>query len=264
MHLLKTLSDCLSLIGYRAAIVGLACLVLACSTSEVHAQTATTHVDSWNWKTMDSDAKLPNFAQLHQDSDQGDVLKVMRTPSSPQQIGLLTIDAPKLKERFYRLEGKIRYEGVDMLGFLEMWSTFEGPQAGAHFTRTLDLTGPTGHIVGDSGWRDFQVPFMVNDLSVPLPAKLQLNLVLPGKGTVWLTDVQLSEGPLPVTVNPAKARPVTANAGPAVNIGWMTYLFPFVGLAGVAFGGCCFYWMVSQQQRNLTMELRRMEALNIE
>ena len=47
-----------------------------------------------------------------------------------------------------------------------------------------------GVIQGRSPWRAFVLPF-TNDDSWPNPYKLDVNLVLPGDGTVWLTDLRL-------------------------------------------------------------------------
>jgi hypothetical protein len=87
----------------------------------------------------------------------------------------------------YAFEGQVRYEGVEGNGYLEMWSDF--PDGGRYFTRTLASSGPEGVIAGDSGWRSFQLPFSTN--GGPAPDRLDLNVVLPGSGTVYLGPLRL-------------------------------------------------------------------------
>jgi hypothetical protein len=87
----------------------------------------------------------------------------------------------------YVLEGEVRYEGVAGAGYLEMWSDFA--PGGRYFSRTLAPSGPQGLIDGDSDWRDFELPF--DPGSGPAPARLDLNLVLPGSGTVEIRPLTL-------------------------------------------------------------------------
>jgi hypothetical protein len=87
----------------------------------------------------------------------------------------------------YAFEGRIRYEGVEGEGYLEMWSYF--PDGSKYFTRTLAPSGPQGVLSGDSGWRSFSLPFSTN--GGPAPSRLDLNVVLPGSGVVTIGPLHL-------------------------------------------------------------------------
>ncbi len=116
-------------------------------------------------------------------------LKIENTTDAPLQLSLLTIDKPPVTSMIYELTGEIRYEGVAGTGYLEMWSDF--PQ-GKFFSRTLGAagSGPMGQIAGSSSWRTFELPFNRTG-STALPARLEFNIFLPGRGVVFISPVKL-------------------------------------------------------------------------
>ncbi|MFO0940942.1 MAG: hypothetical protein U0930_09250 [Pirellulales bacterium] len=218
-------------------------------------------VDSFTWKSRAQE--LAADCKLENDSEMGDVIRVERTTGSKQQIPLITIDKPKLTERTYFVHGKIKYQDVDQTGFLEMWSNFEEPKAGSYFSRTMDVSGLMGCISGSSGWREFSLPFMVNDESFPMPAQLQINLVLPNKGVVWMSDVTLYERPLPTQIAQANQSGNLLTTAAAFSPSWglLIGLCLLVAiLASLAGAGL----LIFKQKRSQTNEIRRMEAMNIE
>jgi hypothetical protein len=75
---------------------------------------------------------------------------------------------------------------LDGVAFLEMWVHVGG---GQYFSR-----GMTDPIKGKSDWKSIQTPFMFQ--SGQNPDLVILNLVINGKGTVWIDDVVLSKAPL--------------------------------------------------------------------
>ncbi len=86
----------------------------------------------------------------------------------------------------YLVKGWIRYANVEVDGFIEMWSHF-GERA--FFSRTLSDGGPMGEITGSREWRVFALPFVLAEGMKP--DRLEVNLVLPGKGTVTIADLRL-------------------------------------------------------------------------
>jgi len=108
--------------------------------------------------------------------------------SGPTSLHLLTIEHPPVAGPGYVVAGQVRYEGVEGQGYLEMWTVF--PDGQRFFSRTLAPQGPLATLHGESSWRRFELPF---DLSGALqaPSRLEINLVLPGRGTVWLGPMQL-------------------------------------------------------------------------
>src|SRR5438034_2175408 len=99
---------------------------------------------------------------------------------------LAVLDHPPVDGAGYAIWGKIRYTGVQGAGYLEMWSVFPG---GRYFSRTTDTEGPVARITGNSDWRTFELPFRLQDRL--LPSRLEVNLILPGTGTVWIDALQL-------------------------------------------------------------------------
>ena len=147
------------------------------------------------WSKLAEAKELDPQARIEKMDDQL-VLKVVRDTSKPQLIPLATLKEPKIKEKAYVLRGKVRVEGVVGDGYMEMWNHFPEPKPGSYFSRTMAESGAMGKLRGTASWREFTLPFMINDKSIPAPNKLQINVYLPDKGTVWLSDLTLEEMPI--------------------------------------------------------------------
>jgi hypothetical protein len=102
---------------------------------------------------------------------------------------LLVISNPPISKRIYAVTGRIKYEDVSGDGYLEMWSYF--PE-GKFFSRTLADSGEMRKIHGTSDWREFSLPFDSTG-SKGSPTHLEINIVLPGKGNVQFSSLQLLE-----------------------------------------------------------------------
>ncbi|HVH29127.1 MAG TPA: hypothetical protein VM818_20375 [Vicinamibacterales bacterium] len=116
-------------------------------------------------------------------------LEIKSATSSPSSTTVLTIDRPQIKGPRYRLSGRLRYEGVEGVSYLEMWNHF--PDGSQYFSRTMADQGPMMKLQGTSGWRSFVLPF--DATGAPPPTRLVVNVVLQGRGTVYLGPVELSE-----------------------------------------------------------------------
>jgi hypothetical protein len=159
-------------------------------------------------------------------------LVLSNASARPATVELLVIDQPGITASVYALRGRIRYEGVEGTGYLEMWNHFA--DGSAYFSRTLAGQGPMAALSGTSGWRDLALPFSAAGTS-KRPARLVVNLVLPGKGKVWI-------GPLKLVQYEEREDPL------AVSGAWWTDrqggLFggiagSLVGLAGALVGMLC-------------------------
>ncbi len=119
---------------------------------------------------------------------QGAVAEV-RGEDRPSAVTVLIVDDPRVPSHHYQLRARVKYENVVGDAFLEMWSQF--PDGGQFFSRTLADTGPMGKITGSGDWRVLILPFF----SKPgyLPNKIWVNVVLPGKGTVYLTPFEMGQ-----------------------------------------------------------------------
>lgn len=109
-------------------------------------------------------------------------------------VPVLKDTQPQLSLQRYAVVGEVRYEKVGGNGYLELWNVFPpakpGLPEGQYFTRTMDVSGPMAMLQGDNGWRPFVLPFDPAGAAKP-PVRLELNVVLPEGGTVWLRNVRL-------------------------------------------------------------------------
>lgn len=119
----------------------------------------------------------------------GHQLKVESSKATPSTLTVLTIDKPPIAGPRYMLRGQVRYDNVEGSGYLELWNYF--PNGGQYFSRTLADQGPMGRLQGTSGWREFVLPF--DATGAPPPTRLVMNVVLQGRGTVYLGPLQLSD-----------------------------------------------------------------------
>jgi hypothetical protein len=118
----------------------------------------------------------------------GPALRVDASPSG-LAVRLATIDRPSVEREGYVVTGQVRYQGVQGRGYLEMWSVFA--DGSRYFSRTLAEKGPLAALSGTSGWRSFGLPFYLDGAGPP--SSLEINLVLPGAGTVWLGPMGLRD-----------------------------------------------------------------------
>jgi hypothetical protein len=119
-------------------------------------------------------------------------LKLVNETSQSKTFGILSLPNPGITSPSYAINGEIKYEGVEGVGYLEMWNHF--PAGKSYFTKTMASSGPLQNIQGSSGWRQFSLPFYVRDESGWLddrPERLELNVTLQGKGTVFIGPVTL-------------------------------------------------------------------------
>ncbi len=98
------------------------------------------------------------------------------------QIGDLDIENAKLVYR-----AKVRSHDLQGKAFLEMWCSFAG--LGDYFSK-----GPTSTVTGSQDWTELETAFFLK--SGENPVDIKLNIVIEGKGTVWIDDVRLIKEPL--------------------------------------------------------------------
>jgi hypothetical protein len=84
-------------------------------------------------------------------------------------------------------QAKVRTEGVEGHVYLEMWCHFPGK--GEFFSRNINTP-----VSGTTNWMSMETPFFLK--KGENPDNVKLNLVINGKGTVWVDDVRLLRGPL--------------------------------------------------------------------
>lgn len=108
-------------------------------------------------------------------------------PAAGGSFPLTRIEGPRVGGEGYAVVGEVRYEGVEGVGFLEMWSVFA--DGGRYFSRTLDTEGPLAAMTGSSDWRAFELPFFLQGAEPPV--RLDIGVVLPGEGSVTVSSLEL-------------------------------------------------------------------------
>jgi len=93
------------------------------------------------------------------------------------EVADLDVDDARLAYR-----ARLRAEGVEGRAYLEMWCRFPG--SGEFFSRALDSP-----VSGSTEWVSQETPFFLEKNQKPDLVKL--NLVIDGRGTVWVDEVTL-------------------------------------------------------------------------
>ncbi len=159
-------------------IVGL----LFCSSPILQAQDAIPWLKSDKIKnsTLHAAGKLADGAVVQVDGD----AKQTSTP-------IIAVAKPSMPSHRYVLKGRVKFEGVEGHGYLELLSVFAEKKI--FYTRTLADTGTLAKFVGSSDWRDVELPF-TSDPGV-FPDQINVNVVLTGKGTVHVAPFTIAALP---------------------------------------------------------------------
>jgi len=152
-------------------------------------------VTTIRWSELKSKGELQSGEVVQAPSESSQTaeeeLLISNETGQPLTTRLVTIEQPDISKFNYKVQGSIRYEGVEQPGYLEMWNHF-ADGGGPYFTKTLSDSGPMGVIHGASASREFTLPFRSSSRS-GTPTKLEINLILPADGKVWISPLKLSE-----------------------------------------------------------------------
>ena len=128
-------------------------LALAIAASTAHAAAPV-----FKWEQLQKQGRVSAGTVLPPESgSSGHPLRIENSGPKSSSATVLTIDQPQLTGPRYMLRGQVRYDDVEGIGYLEMWSLFPG--GGQYFSRTLAEQGPMMKLSGTSGWRAFVLPF---------------------------------------------------------------------------------------------------------
>jgi hypothetical protein len=109
------------------------------------------------------------------------------TTKWPTTVFLEEVSGPKVENAKLIYSAKVKAQlQPGGTAFLELWAHVGG---GQYFSR-----GMNDAVTGTSNWKTIQTPFIFQ--KGQNPDKLTLNLVINGKGTVWVDDIVLSTQPL--------------------------------------------------------------------
>ena len=97
------------------------------------------------------------------------------------ELGDLDVENAKIVYR-----AMLRSRKLSGRAYLEMWVRFK--DGGEYFSRGLDRT-----ITGTTNWMTMEIMFILE--KGQNPDNVSLNLVIEGKGTVWIDDILILKGP---------------------------------------------------------------------
>ena len=109
------------------------------------------------------------------------------TAPEPTVVRLFEVNDIDVENARLTYQAKLRTESMDGQVYLEMWCHFPGK--GEFFSRGLQ-----NPLTGTMNWTTAETPFFLK--KGEKPDLIKLNLVINGKGTVWIDDVRLLKGPL--------------------------------------------------------------------
>jgi hypothetical protein len=104
----------------------------------------------------------------------------------PMTIKLFELTNPDVDNAQVIYQARLKTKDVEGDVYLEMWCGFTGK--GEFFSRGLQNS-----LSGTTDWVTVQTPFFLK--KDEKPDWIKLNLVIQGKGTVWIDDVHLLKGP---------------------------------------------------------------------
>jgi len=103
--------------------------------------------------------------------------------AGPLTVRVAELELPSVEDTRLTYRARLRTEGLEGRAYLEMWCAFPGQ--GEYFSRALH-----DPLSGSVGWITQETPFFLE--AGQRPSRVKLNLVIEGRGTVWLDDVTLT------------------------------------------------------------------------
>jgi len=104
------------------------------------------------------------------------------TATEPTTIKLFETGDIDIEDARLLYRARLKTEGVDGKVYLEMWVSLPG--MGESFSKGLQST-----LSGTNNWSTEEIPFFLK--KGQNPDNIKLNLVIDGKGTVWIDDTYL-------------------------------------------------------------------------
>ena len=104
-----------------------------------------------------------------------------------QTIRLFEVQEPQVEQCLITYRAKLKTDGLAGRAFLEMWCRLPG--RGEFFSKGLNQVAQ-----GTTDWASYEIPFYLK--KGQRPDLIKLNLVVEGRGKVWLRDVELLKTPM--------------------------------------------------------------------
>ena len=118
-------------------------------------------------------------------ADGNESLKI--STDKPLVIQLANTGDSDIEDALLIYRAKIRTEDLKGKVYLEMWCSFKGK--GQFFSKAIENA-----LTGTNNWTVQEAPFILK--KGENPDDIKLNIVISGKGTVWLDNLELLRKPL--------------------------------------------------------------------
>jgi hypothetical protein len=115
----------------------------------------------------------------------GDSLRIDSTGT--RTVRLFDVQDPGVQQCIVTYRAEMKAEKLEGRAYLEMWCGFPG--RGEFFSKGFDQA-----LSGTADWGRYEIPFYLKRGQTP--ELIKLNLVVEGRGVVWLRKVELLQTPL--------------------------------------------------------------------
>jgi hypothetical protein len=167
--------------GLVIFIILIFCIGSCSQTSKQMAEIHRFPLDNLQGIISQSDVQIDNQIS----SDGNGSLRIIAT--EPKSVRLFETGDIDIENARLIYQAKVRTDNVEGQVFLEMWCHFAGK--GEFFSRGLQTP-----LTGTCDWTTEETPFLLK--KGENPDNVKLNLIINGKGTVWIDDIRLFKGPL--------------------------------------------------------------------
>ena len=170
----------------RKSIFCLICLILAYITACSQKPTEIIEIKQYSMDSMDG-LISKSGVQIDKEitSDGNGSLHV--TANQPTTVKLYETGDIDVENSRLIYQAKLRTENVEGQVYIEMWCHFLGK--GEFFSRALQSP-----LSGSQEWTSKETSFILK--KGENPDNVKINLVVNGKGNVWIDDIRLVKGPL--------------------------------------------------------------------
>jgi len=162
-------------------IIMILCVGECSQTSKQIAEIQRFPIDNLQGIISRSDVQMDNQVS----SDGNGSLRI--TATQPKVVRLFEAGDVDIENARLIYQAKVRTDNVEGQVYLEMWCHFAGK--GEFFSRGLQ-----NPLTGTNEWSTEETPFFLK--KGENPDNVKLNLIINGRGTVWIDDVRLLMGPL--------------------------------------------------------------------
>lgn len=166
-------------------LISLSLLIIGCTNSQ--SQTPAEELKHFTLKSVE-DIRATTGVSFDQQTSSDGKASIRVDAMEPMTVPLFEVTDVSIENAILIYQASLQSQKLDGKAFLEMWVRIPGK--GEFFSRGLDRP-----ITGTTSWMTVATPFFLQ--AGQKPDLIRLNLVVQGKGRVWIDDIHLMRAPLP-------------------------------------------------------------------